>query len=100
MKPYPKELREENREFLDHVWTLPCYVCEAMHLKQKTPTTPAHIRSVGAKGGDTNGNVMRLCVDHHRGQHSTGVKRFIEWAREKGLDPISDAKNIWEEWNG
>ena len=99
MRPCPKILPTFNEPFLKHVRCLPCAVCEAQKTRQLTPTQAAHIRKASING-DVGGQVMRLCVLHHQIQHSTGIKRFLEWALKIGVDLRADAKRICEEFVG
>lgn len=64
-------LRKRDRAHLDDVKSKPCVACGAI------PTDPAHVRSVGAGGGDEHGNVIALCRQCHTRQHALGWHRFI-----------------------
>ena len=50
----------------------PCRVCGNMESDR------AHIRSRGAGGSWDSHNIIRLCRDHHREQHSLGWPRFLD----------------------
>lgn len=39
---------------------------------------PAHLRSVGAGGGDELTNLIPLCRRCHSEQHRTGIRTFVQ----------------------
>jgi len=71
-----KTTRLKDREFLDQVKMLPCVSCNKF-----PPSDPAHIKSVGAGGGDSWDNVIPLCRACHRLQHDKG------WFHISSLSP-------------
>lgn len=80
-----KHKRIVNKELLASVREMRCLVCGF------TPCDPAHVRSRGAGGGDTEHNIMPLCRADHSLQHSMGIYRFalkfpavMWWLKEHG----------------
>jgi hypothetical protein len=54
-------------------------------------TEAAHVRSRGA-GGRAEGNLVPLCVMHHREQHEDGIQSF---QARYGLDLRAIAASLW-----
>lgn len=50
----------------------PCAACGSR------PVDAAHIKSKGSGGSSQGWNLLPLCRDDHRRQHSVGWRRFIE----------------------
>jgi hypothetical protein len=63
-----------NRKLLDLIKTRPCVVCNGKH----GPSDPAHIKTRGSGGDDTEENVMPLCRLHHIEQTGLNWFRFCE----------------------
>lgn len=73
---FPKPERAINEELLDEVRSCPCVACEPGHQEYKTQAH--HVTTKGAGGGDTEINVMPLCVVHHRCWHQNPSKFIRE----------------------
>lgn len=95
----PKQKRIRNKEYLDHVRSLPCCIghyCDGM-------TEPHHLlrgtnqRGAAYKPGDNH--VIPLCEKHHRGQNSLhwggNEKRFLD---HHGIDGPALAKKLYAEF--
>lgn len=66
-----KPARKRNKALLAAVRREPCQVNRCTRQAQ-----PAHIKSRGAGGDDTPGNLVPLCDIHHAEQHIVGWVRF------------------------
>jgi hypothetical protein len=63
---HKKPSRIKNRKLMDSFHSQPCIVCGAPE------SEPAHIKSRGSGGDDTESNIIPLCHPHHQLQHSRG----------------------------
>lgn len=63
--------RIKNREFLNSYHSKPCAVCGRK-------SDPAHIKSRGAGGDDTQEGVLALCRIHHSLSHAYGWAKFCD----------------------
>jgi hypothetical protein len=75
-KANPKRKRERFRDsyysqqYLLEIQALGCLVC------RQTPSEAAHVVSRGA--GGTWSDLVPLCRDHHREQHTDGIRTFAD----------------------
>ena len=84
----PKRIR--NRDHIRYVATQPCLVCgrapsQAHHLRFAQP------RAMGRKVSDEF--TVPLCAMHHHELHMRGNE--LEWWRDKQIEPISIADDLW-----
>ena len=84
----PKRIR--NRDHLRYVATQPCLVCgrapsQAHHLRFAQP------RAMGRKVSDEF--TVPLCGTHHHELHMRGNE--LEWWKDKQIDPLSIADELW-----
>lgn len=82
--------RHRNKEHLKFVGAQPCLICskspaDAHHLRFAQP------RALGRKASDEF--VVPLCRAHHRENHRVG--REENWWKDKGIDPLKVASDLW-----
>lgn len=83
----PRANRHDDPARLAFIRTLPCFICEAYRLLQKSKTEAAHIgqRGIGQKCSDTE--AAPLCAHHHRtgefSHHRIGKRFWIFWKVER-----------------
>lgn len=68
----PKPKRIVDKALLKQIKSQPCLACRSTFM-----VDPAHIRSVGSGGPDTDWNVIPLSRDCHTTQHFIGWKEFF-----------------------
>lgn len=61
-------------------------------------TEAAHVKSRGAGGADV-GNVVPLCVRHHREQHAIGIKSFERKYTLSLAEQALGYKDMWHRGN-
>ncbi len=88
----PRRVRD--KDHLRFVGKQPCLLCgrkpgHAHHLRFAQP------RAMGRKVSDEW--VVPLCATHHRALHTVGDEE--RWWEERGIDPIDQATNLWEQRN-
>lgn len=69
---FPKPKRLVDEKVLQSVREKSCAACWA-----PPPSDPAHIKTRGAGGPDTDWNVIPLCRTHHIEQHKIGWCTFL-----------------------
>ena len=84
--------RARDKEHLRLVASLPCLVCgrapsHAHHLRFAQP------RAMGRKVSDEW--VVPLCATHHGALHLVGDEK--EWWRVRSVDPLEEARKLWQE---
>ena len=65
-----KPNRIKNKALLKSFYSKKCTACP------KIGSDPAHIKTVGSGGNDTEENLIPLCREHHSEQHSIGIATF------------------------
>ena len=83
--------RVRDKEHLAFVAARTCLVCgrypsQAHHVRFAQP------RALGRKVSDEF--VVPLCAIHHRALHNFGKEE--DWWRQQKLDPIKEARRLWE----
>ena len=73
----PKQVREVNEKYLEFIRQQCCCVCG---LSGENLIAPHHVKSRGARGGDTK-NTIPLCLNCHNLAHSGHIPK--EWQREQ-----------------
>ncbi len=86
----PRRIRD--KEHLRYVASQPCLVCgrtpgHAHHIRYAQP------RAMGSKVSDEW--TVPLCATHHRALHTVGDEET--WWRERQVDPIIHAEQLWRE---
>lgn len=66
-----KTLRVKDKKLLKAVREKGCLICGRI-------SDTAHIKSRGSGGHDSVDNLLPLCRDHHREQHSKGWNYFVQ----------------------
>ena len=91
----PKEKRPGNDpKYLSLVRQLPCCTCD-----KDPPSEVHHIKQSGQRGGgmrspDKFG--IPMCHDCHiHGVERVGSKREVAWFKERGIEPLSLAANLF-----
>jgi len=69
---FPKQIRKRDPKLLARIRMRPCLICF------KRPVEASHIKSRGAGGDDSEGNVVALCLAHHREWHKLGCDSMAE----------------------
>ncbi len=87
--------RHRDKEHLKFVGSQPCLICsknpsDAHHLRFAQP------RALGRKASDEF--VVPLCRAHHQENHRVG--REENWWKNKGIDPLKQASDLWRTSRG
>jgi len=82
--------RHRDKEHLKFVGSQPCLICS------KSPSDAHHLRfaqprALGRKASDEF--VVPLCRAHHQENHRVG--REENWWKNKGIDPLKQASDLW-----
>ncbi len=91
----PKPRRVRDKDHLRFVASQPCLVCgrqpsQAHHIRHAQP------RAMSRKVSDEW--AVPLCVAHHRSSHACGDEE--RWWKERKIDPITEAKLLWQQTQG
>ncbi len=93
--PISAPRRVRDKEHLRFVASQPCLVCgrspgHAHHIRFAQP------RAMGRKVSDEW--TVPLCATHHRALHTVGDEE--KWWKMRGIDPVTHAKQLWQEKRG
>ena len=93
MRSHFKKKRWSSKVHLAYVRSLPCLVCA-----RPSGSDPHHIqfaeeKSLGSKVGDQH--TVPLCRFCHSDLHASGMREHLWWSL-KGIDPMEEAKKIFE----
>jgi hypothetical protein len=86
----PKRIR--CKEHLRFVASQPCLICGRM------PSHAHHVRYAQSRGVSLKVSdefTVPLCAIHHHHIHTTGNER--EWWRERNIDPVKIAVDLWDQ---
>ena len=89
----PRRVRD--KDHLRFVANQPCLVCG------RAPTQAHHIRFAQVRALSRKPSdewAVPLCATHHRSLHDAGDEKA--WWRDRGFDPISEAKRLWDQTRG
>ena len=89
----PRRVRD--KDHLRFVASQPCLVCG------RSPTQAHHIRFAQVRALSRKPSdewAVPLCATHHRALHDAGDEKA--WWRDRGFDPISEAKRLWDQTRG